>query len=150
MKSRQADTKKKKFSWVGTTTVKSAGYLKAGTTSTGKLELNESTFSSTSKTKTAPAITFSGLNMGGVTSGNGVTIKVTATSSAGTATVSTTSTAGYTEGATASKDVTIAGATKEYSIGIANATPSSANTTTIDEILIVSLICLLVILNLLY
>ena len=126
------DTNNKKFSWVGTTTVKSAGYLKAGTTSTGKLELNESTFSSTSKTKTAPAITFSGLNMGGVTSGNGVTIKVTATSSAGVATVSTTSTAGYTEGATASKDVTIAGATKEYSIGIANATPSSANTTTIE------------------
>lgn len=126
------DTNNKKFSWVGTTTVKSAGYLKAGTTSTGTLELNESTFSSTSSAKTAPAISFSGLNMGGVTSGNGVTIKVTATSSAGVATVSTTSTAGYTEGATASKDVTIAGATKEYSIGIANATPSSANTTTIE------------------
>lgn len=126
------DTNNKKFSWVGTTTVKSAGYLKAGTTSTGKLELNESTFSSTSSTKTAPAISFSGLNMGGVTSGNGVTIKVTATSSAGVATVSTTSTAGYTEGASTSKDVTIAGATKEYSIGIANATPSSDNTTTIE------------------
>lgn len=126
------DTNNKKFSWVGTTTVKSAGYLKAGTTSTGKLELNESTFSSTSTTKTAPAISFSGLNMGGATSGSGVTIKVTATSSAGVATISTTSTAGYTEGATASKDVTIAGATKEYSIGIANATPSSANTTTIE------------------
>lgn len=126
------DTNNKKFSWVGTTTVKSAGYLKAGTTSTGKLELNESTFSSTSTTKTAPAISFSGLNMGGVTSGNGVTIKVTATSSAGVATVSTTSTAGYTEGASTSKDVTIAGASKEYSIGIANATPSSSNTTTIE------------------
>ena len=126
------DTNNKKFSWVGTTTVKSAGYLKAGTTSTGTLELNESTFSSTSTTKTAPAISFSGLNMGGVTSGSGVTIKVTATSSAGVATVSTTSTAGYTEGASTSKDVTIAGASKEYSIGIANATPSSSNTTTIE------------------
>lgn len=126
------DATNKRFSWVGTTTVKSAGYLKAGASSTGTLTLSESTFSATSKTKTAPAITFSGLNMGGVTSGNGVTIKVTATSSAGVATVSTTSTAGYTEGATASKDVTIAGATKEYSIGIANATPSSANTTTIE------------------
>ena len=125
------DTNNKKFSWVGTTTVKSAGYLKAGTTSTGKLELNESTFSSTSKTKTAPAITFSGLNMGGVTSGNGVTIKVTATSSAGVATISTTSTAGYTEGATASKDVTIAGATKEYSIGIASSDAAPKSTTTI-------------------
>lgn len=126
------DTNNKKFSWVGTTTVKSAGYLKASTTSTGKLELNESTFSSTSTTKTAPAISFSDLNMGGVTSGSGVTIKVTATSSAGVATVSTTSTAGYTEGVSTNKDVTIAGATKEYSIGIANATPSSSNTTTIE------------------
>ena len=126
------DTNNKKFSWVGTTTVKSAGYLKAGTTSTGKLELNESTFSSTSTTKTAPAISFSGLNMAGVTSGSGVTIKVTATSSAGVATVSTTSTAGYTEGASTSKDVTIAGATKEYSIGIASSDASPKSTTTIE------------------
>lgn len=126
------DATNKRFSWVGTTTVKSAGYLKAGASSTGTLTLGESTFSATSKTKTAPAITFSGLNMGGVTSGNGVTIKVTATSSAGVATISTTSTAGYTAGASASNDVTIAGASKEYSIGIANATPSSVNTTTIE------------------
>ena len=126
------DTNNKKFSWVGTTTVKSAGYLKAGTTSKGTLELNESTFSSTSTTKTAPAISFSGLNMAGVTSGSGVTIKVTATSSAGVATVSTTSTAGYTEGASTSKDVTIAGATKEYSIGIASSDASPKSTTTIE------------------
>lgn len=126
------DTTNKKFSWVGTTTVKSAGYLKEGTTSTGTLTLNESTFTATSKTKTAPAITFSGLNMGGVTSGSGYTIKVTANSSAGVATISTTSTAGYTAGASADKDVTIAGASKEYSIGIAAATPSSTNTTTIE------------------
>lgn len=126
------DTNNKKFSWVGTTTVKSAGYLKAGTTSTGKLELNESTFSSTSTTKTAPAISFSGLNMGGVNSGSDITIKVTATSSAGVATVSTTSTAGYTEGASTSKDVTIAGASEEYSIGIASSDAAPKSTTTIE------------------
>lgn len=126
------DATNKRFSWVGTTTVKSAGYLKAGASSTGTLTLSESTFSATSKTKTAPAITFSGLNMSGVTPGNGVTIKVTATSSAGTATVSTTSTAGYTTGATASKDVTIAGATKEYSIGIASSDAAPRSTTTIE------------------
>ena len=126
------DAAKKKFSWVGTATVKSAGYLKDDTFSTGKLELNESTFSSTSTPKTATDISFSDPSMGGVTPGNGVTIKVTATSSAGTATVSTTSTAGYTTGATASKDVTIAGATKECSIGIASSDAAPKSTTTIE------------------
>ena len=121
------------YTWAGSANVSSAGYLKAGTTISGNLNIAKATFTSTPSVVTAPELKFGTVNMGGITAGDGATniITIPASTNAGKTRATVKTTAGYIGVETLKYDATVAATSGTKTISIANTNATSSATASI-------------------